>query len=70
MLNDHQRAAFQELVRAAKNDDLALMECIDLTTNESVAVMCMVNHEEDQYEFIPVGQLVSNPYEKFLPPSI
>jgi hypothetical protein len=70
MLKDDERHVYNELIRAAKNDDLALVECIDVETNEPVAVLCLVNHDANTYDFLPVAQLVSNPYERFIPPCI
>lgn len=66
------KANFNNLVRAAKNGDIALMQCTDAKTGEEVAAVCMVNRDaEGNVEFAPVAKLFnSNPYEELLPPNI
>jgi hypothetical protein len=66
------KANFNNLLRAAKNRDLALMSCTDASTGEPVATVCMVNRDaEGNVAFAPVAKLFnSNPYEELLPPSI
>jgi hypothetical protein len=66
------KANFNNLLRAAKNQDLALMQCTDASTGEPVATVCMVNRDaEGNVEFAPVAKLFNtNPYEELLPPNI
>jgi hypothetical protein len=61
--------SFYTLLRAAKNGDLALMECDDKQTNKKAAVVCAVNRDGGGYEFIPLAVLPDgNPYQRFVPP--
>lgn len=43
-----QRANFQTLLRAAGNEDLALMECKDAKTGEYVDAICVVLRESGE----------------------
>ena len=68
-LNDAQRANFQTLIDAAKADDLALMECVDIATRQPVAVLCAVSRDGGEYVMTPLArQLTGNPYEELAPP--
>lgn len=67
---DHARTNFQTLVRAAKADDLALMECLDAATGETRYVLCAVGRDGGDYLFTPFGHLApGNPYEAYRPPA-
>ena len=60
---------FETLLNAAKHDDLALLECQDITTGEKRSVLCAVNRSQDGFEFIPLAKLfAANPYEELRPP--
>lgn len=65
-------ANFNNLLRAARAQDLALVQCTDAKTGDAVATICMVNRDvEGNVEFAPVARLFNtNPYEDLLPPSI
>lgn len=54
---EHARTNFQTLVRAAKADDLALMECLDAATGEPRYVLCAVGRDGSDYLFTPFGHL-------------
>ena len=61
---------FETLIKAAKHDDLALLECQDITTGENRSVLCAVNRSQDGFEFIPLAKLfAANPYEELRPPT-
>jgi hypothetical protein len=72
---DIKRQAFEELRRAFKNGDVALLECEDTATSHPVYVICAVNavHDGDdgvEFQYIPFGSLdgtliqrVSNPID-------
>jgi hypothetical protein len=67
-----QKNNFETLCRAIRNDDVALMQCTDAKTGESVAVICVVQmreSEDDAIEFIPVARLMENPYAEVIPPT-
>ena len=70
MLTKGDRANFQTLLDAARNGDLALMECTDAETGEYRAVVCAVGWVDEEYQFTPFGHLCSNknPYEAYDPP--
>jgi Family of unknown function (DUF6117) len=64
------RTNFETLVRAAKADDLALMECIDAVTGEPRYVVCAVGRQDGDYVMSPFGHLADgNPYEAYVPPA-
>ena len=62
---------FRTMLRAAEDGNLALMECTDAQTGESVYVACAVNPLlEGAYVFVPLAKLFSgNPYEELIPPA-
>ena len=62
---------FEQLKLAAKNDDMALMSCLDAVTKEPRTVLCVTNQAPDGYvEFIPLGHFVpkGNPFDAYIPP--
>ena len=68
---DHHRQWFEQLKLAAKNDDMALMSCLDAVTKEPRTVLCVTNQAPDGYvEFIPLGHFVpkGNPFDAYIPP--
>lgn len=66
---EHARANFETLVRAAKSDDLALMECADAATGAPRWVICAVGRAGEDFVFTPFGHLAEgNPFEAYVPP--
>jgi Family of unknown function (DUF6117) len=65
-------ANFKPLLKAARNEDLALIQCTDSATGDPVATICMVNQDaEGNVDFVPIAKLFNtNPYEELLPPPI
>lgn len=62
---------FQTMLRAAKDGQLALVECTDARTHEPVYVVAMVNspdEEHDTYDLVPVARMLVDPYEDVIPP--
>jgi hypothetical protein len=60
---------FETLLRAAKNKDLALMQCTNKLTNAPVIVICAVMQTNDEYQFVPLAKLFEgDPYEELDPP--
>lgn len=61
---------FETLKRAAKNGDLALVECKDAETGEYRAVICAVDVDDaKQVRMVPFGHLCNgNPYEEYISP--
>lgn len=67
--NDHKQN-FTTLLAAAKNGDLALMECKDQATGEYRAVICLANRYKDgSVDFMPLGHLSNDdPFTVYTPP--
>ena len=66
---DHVRANFEVLLRAARNNDLALMECKDAESGNTRYVICAVGRSDGDYAFTPFGHLAEgNPFEAYVPP--
>lgn len=66
---DHARANFDTLLRAARDRNLALMECLDAETREPRYVLCAVGRSDGDFVFTPFGHLApDNAYDAYLPP--
>lgn len=62
---------FKVMMAAAKNGDLALMECTDKATGKPVIAICAVNHVDGTFEFVPIARMFDgNPYDEMEPPSL
>ena len=60
---------FRALTSAAKNGDLALMECQEAESGKVRAVLCAVAFDGTDYVFTPFGHLCDeDPYTFYLPP--
>jgi hypothetical protein len=77
MISDAHKNNFEVLKRAMRNDDVALMECMDKDGNE-VVVLAIVNVsgelDEESYDFLPLARVFSfeegdDPYEDLTPPT-
>lgn len=66
---------FNTLVKAVKQEDIALLECWDRNTGESAYAICAVNvvrqsGAEPEIEMVPFGLMFSSdPYETLIPAS-
>lgn len=66
---DHARANFTSLLRAARDGNLALMECNDAVTGQPRYVICAVGRDRRGIIMTPFGHLADgNPYDAYLPP--
>ena len=66
---EHARENFETLVRAAKRDDLALMECVDAATGQPRWVICAVGRSGEDFVFTPFAHLAEgNPFVAYRPP--
>ena len=68
---EHHKQWFEQLKLAAKNDDMALISCLDAVTKEPRTVLCIAAPAPNGYiEIIPLGHLVpeGNPYDAYIPP--
>ena len=61
---------FDTMVKAAKNGDLALLECIDVKTGAPVYTIVMMNPGPGgSVDMAPVAKMFDgNPYEELVPP--
>jgi hypothetical protein len=67
---EYARANFQTLLRAAKDGNLALMECTDAITGQRRYVVCAVGREGTDFPFTPFGHLADgNPFDAYVPPA-
>ncbi len=67
---DYLRDNFKTLVRAAADQNLALMECQDVETGEPRYVICAVGRDGSAYLMTPFGHLAEgSPYDAYLLPS-
>lgn len=63
------RDNFNTMLKAAKNNDLALMECTDAKTGEPRYVICAVGRDGEGYVMTPFGHLCNgNPFEEYKAP--
>ena len=61
---------FEMMLEAAKQGDLALLECIDSSSGEVRSVVCAVNRSGETFEFVPLAKLFAgDPYEEVMPPT-
>jgi hypothetical protein len=69
------RTNFNTLVKAVKQEDIALLECRDRNTGEFAYAICAINRirqadREPEIEFVPFGLMfTSDPYETLIPAS-
>ncbi len=64
------RRNFETLRRAARECNLALLECTCAHTGERRYVICAVGHDEKGFVFTPFGHLHDgNPFEAYIPPA-
>ena len=67
---DHARTNFNTLLTAAKDGNLALMECTEVGSGETRYVLCAVGRDGDAYVMTPFGHLApGNPYDAYIPPA-
>ncbi len=62
------RVNFTTLSRAFARGDVALMDCLEKTSGEHVAVICAVTFDGTEYCFTPFARFFNgNPYEMLTP---
>ena len=64
-------ANFNTMLKAAGDDNLALLECYDAVTGEVVPTVCAVSYDRKtkEYIFTPFAKLFTgNPYDEVNPP--
>jgi len=66
---DGHRQNFEMLLEAAKNADLALVECSERGTGKPVFTLCAVVHDGEEFTIMPFAKMFDgNPYEELNPP--
>jgi uncharacterized protein DUF6117 len=69
-LQDGVKQNFNTLSRAFNEDSVALLECTDNKTGETIPVVCAVHMEGEEYVLTPIAKMFTgNPYEEVSPPS-
>ena len=69
-ISEGHRANYQTLLRAAADGNLALMECRDRLTGQPITVLCAVQTDGEDIEFVPFAKLFDgNPYDEVDPPA-
>jgi hypothetical protein len=62
-------ANFDTLMLAAASGALALVEALDRSTNEKVALLCAVAEDDGEFAITPFAQMVEgNPFTRYAPP--
>jgi len=70
MIPKYDRENFNTLLRAAKGNNLCLMEATRKSDGKQVSLICAVNVVDEKYEMVPLAVMVDdNPYEIFAPPT-
>ena len=68
-LKEGDRTNFETLTHTFAQRDIALVECTDAKAGEYVAVLCVVQFVDGQYEFVPLARpFMGNPCEEVNPP--
>ena len=74
MIAEGHKANFETLLRAARGDDLALMEVRERATGETRVALVAVNQigeegDAEEFEFVPLALMVDgDPCEMYDPP--
>jgi len=66
----HHKQWYEQMLKAGKTGDLALMACLDAKTMEPRSVITLVGHQDGEFVMTPIGHLCphDNPYEAYIPP--
>ncbi len=60
---------FETLIRAIKDNAVAIMECTEKSTGEKKAVICAMVFDGKEYSFTPFASFYNgNPFELLTPP--
>jgi hypothetical protein len=64
------KANFNTLQKVCKTGQMAVLDCQDARTGESVPVIVANNRDGEEYAFVPLARMfVGNPYEELKPPN-
>jgi len=65
---DGHRANLETIYRAARNNDLAVMEVNRKGSNEPAHLLVAVARDGDEFNITPLAQLFDdNPFDRFMP---
>jgi hypothetical protein len=68
---DGARKNFDTLLRAARDGNLALIDCLDAMTRKPRYVLCAIGRSNGECVMTPFSHLASgNPYDAYLPPGV
>lgn len=66
---DGYKANLETIIRAAKDDNLSLVECTDKKTGKTVIALCAMSFEDGDYLIAPFAKMFDgNPYDELDPP--
>lgn len=69
-IEEHHKANFNTLLRAANDGNLALLDVLDTQTGKPARALCAVEHDGKSYTFVPLATMIEDdPYERYAPPS-
>ena len=69
-ISEGYKTNFDTLLRAVHSGDAALLECQDARTGAQAIVICAVQRDGEEYQFVPLARLFDgNPYEELNPPN-
>lgn len=61
---------FNTLQAAMVTGRVCLMDCIEKSTGDHVAVICAINRVDGQFEMVPLAKFFNdNPYDDLIPPT-
>lgn len=64
------KANFHTLLRAAGDERLALVECLDIKTRQRVMVVSAISDRDGEFDIVPLAKMFDgNPYEELAPPN-
>jgi len=69
-LAKHHTTNLETIQKAAEEDNLAVVECRKKSTGETVAMLCAVGFDGEEYCITPFAEMVDgNPFELYEPPN-
>lgn len=70
-INESYSANFEQILKAAENGDLCLLQCTDAATGKTVIAVCAaVLTHSGHVSITPLAKMFDgNPYEELIPPA-
>jgi hypothetical protein len=70
MIKPGYKTNLETIIKAAKNGDLALVECTDKKSGRPVIALCAIGFDGKEYIITPMAKLFDgNPFEELNPPT-